>query len=85
MHSIWAIAKNTVKQAVRMKIAVVFTLMLVILLPVMGITMTGDGTLKGQLQTFISYGFSLTSLLLCLLTIAVSVYTLTSDIDQRQI
>jgi hypothetical protein len=85
MHSIWAIAKNTIKQALRMKIAVVFTLLLIVLLPVMGTAMTGDGTLKGRLQAFVSYGFSLTSLLLCLLTIAVSVYSLTSDIDQRQI
>jgi len=47
--------------------------------------MTGDGTLKGRLQTFVSYGLSLTNLLLCLLTIIVTIYTLTSDIKQRQI
>ncbi len=85
MHSIWAIAKNTIKQALRMKFAVVFIILLVVLLPIMGLTMTGDGTLKGRLQTFISYGLSLTSLLLCLLTIAVAVYSLTNDIKQRQI
>ncbi len=32
--------------------------------PVLGLTATGDGTLKGRLQTVISYGLSLTSLLL---------------------
>jgi len=85
MHSIWAVAKNTIKQALRMKIALVFIILLVVLLPIMGFTMTGDGTIKGRLQTFISYGLSLTSLLLCLLTIAVTVYSLTNDIKQRQI
>jgi len=85
MHSIWAVAKNTIKQALRMKIAVVFIILLVVLLPIMALSMTGDGTLKGRLQTFISYGLSLTSLLLCLLTIVVSVYSLTNDIKQRQI
>jgi len=85
MHSIWAVAKNTIKQAVRMKVAAVFTLLLVVLLPVMGMAITGDGTLKGRLQTFVSYGLSLVSLLLCLLTIVVSIYTLTSDIKERQI
>ena len=68
-----------------MKIAAVFIILLVVLLPVMGASMTGDGTLKGRLQTFVSYGLSLTSLLLCLLTIIVSIYSLTSDIEQRQI
>jgi hypothetical protein len=85
MHSIWAVATNTIKQALRLKIAAVFIVLLIVLLPVMGVSMTGDGTLKGRLQTFVSYGLSLTNLLLCLLTIIVSIYTLTSDIRQRQI
>jgi len=85
MRSIWAIATNTIKQALRMKIAAVFVILLIILLPVMGAAMTGDGTMKGRLQTFVSYGLSLTSFLLCLLTIIVSIYSLTSDIKQRQI
>ena len=85
MHSIWAVAMNTLKQAVRMKIAAVFIVLLLVLLPVMGVSMTGDGTLKGRLQTFVSYGLSLTNLLLCLLTIIVTIYTLTNDIKQRQI
>ncbi len=85
MRSIWAVAANTIKQALRMKIAAVFIVMLVILLPVMGVSMTGDGTLKGRLQTFVSYSLSLTNLLLCLLTIIITIYTLTSDIKQKQI
>ncbi len=85
MSRIWAIAVNTIRQALRMKIAVIFIVMLLILLPVMGLTATGDGTLKGRLQTFVSYGLSLTSLLLCLLTIIVATYTITSDIEHRQI
>jgi len=68
-----------------MKVAAVFIILLLVLLPAMGFTVTGDGTLKGRLQTFVSYGLSLTSLLLCLLTIIVSIYSLTSDIKQKQI
>jgi hypothetical protein len=68
-----------------MKIAVVFIILLVVLLPVMGSVMTGDGTLKGRLQSFVSYGLSLTGFLLCLLTIVVSIYSMTSDFEQRQI
>ncbi|MFC1792977.1 ABC transporter permease [Planctomycetota bacterium] len=85
MHSIWAVAINTIKQALRIKVAVVFTIILIVLLPVLGITTTGDETLKGRLQTFVSYSLSLTSFLLCLQTIIVSIYTVTSDIEKRQI
>ncbi len=85
MGSIYAVAVNTIKQALRMKVALVFIILLLVLLPVMGIAMPGDGTLKGRLQTFVSYGLSLTSLLLCLVTIIVSVYSLASDLNQKQI
>ena len=85
MHSVLAVAANTIKQALRLKIAVVFILLLLILLPLMGFGMSGDGTIKGRLQSFVSYGLSLTAFLLSILTIVVSIYTLTSDIEQKQI
>lgn len=85
MRSIWAVAKNTFAKAVRMKIAVVFLLLLVILLPVMSVIMTGDGTTKGKLQSFVSYGLSLTAFLLSLLTIIISTYTLASDMKYKQL
>jgi len=83
MRSIWAVAVNTVKQAVRLKIAAVFIVLLFILLPVMGFKMTGDGTLKGRLQSFVSYGLSLTTLLLAILTIFAACFSLTSDIKNK--
>ncbi|MCF7955969.1 MAG: ABC transporter permease [Phycisphaerae bacterium] len=85
MGSIWAVARNTISQALRMKVAVIIIVMLGILLPLMGIVMGGDSTLMGKLQTFVSYGLSLTSLLLCVLTIAVSTHTLTDEIKRKQI
>jgi len=85
MGGIWAVAVNTIRQALRMKVAVVFTILLAVLLPVMGLSATGDGTVKGRCQTFVSYGLSLTSLLLSLLTIAVSVHTLCTDISEKQL
>ncbi|HOK95459.1 MAG TPA: hypothetical protein P5175_05040 [Anaerohalosphaeraceae bacterium] len=85
MHSIWAVAQNTLAQALRMKIAVVIILLLGILLPLMSVVMEGDGTLLGKLQTFTSYGLGLISLLLCILTIAVSAFTLSSDLKRKHI
>jgi len=85
MRSLWAVATNTARQALRMKVAIVFIVLLAVLLPTMGLAVTGDGTLKGRLQTFVSYGLSLTTFLLSLLTISASIYTLSSDIKYRQI
>lgn len=85
MHSIWAVAVNTIKQALRVKVAVVFIILLIILLPAIASTSTGDNTIKGRLQTFVSYGFSFTTVLLCLFTIIISTYTLNSDLKQMQI
>jgi len=85
MGSIWAVARNTIAQAIRLKVALVVVVMLVVLLPLMGVVMIGDGTLTGKLQTFVSYGLSLTSLLLCVLTIAVSCHSLTNDLKRRHI
>jgi len=85
MHSIWAVARNTLAQALRMKIAAVVILLLLILLPLMSMVMDGDGTLLGKLQTFTSYGLGLISLLLCVLTIAISTYTLSNDLKCKYI
>lgn len=85
MHSIWAVAKNTLAQALRMKIAVMIILLLLLLLPIMGKIMDGDGTLLGKLQTFTSYSLGLISLLLCILTIAIAAFTLSNDIKRKHI
>jgi hypothetical protein len=85
MSSIWAVAINTVKQALRMKVAIIFTLILLVLLPVMGSAMTGDGTIKGRIQSFICYGLSLATFLLCMLTIIVTIYSVTVDVQKKYI
>ncbi|MCE5186174.1 MAG: hypothetical protein LLF76_08635 [Planctomycetaceae bacterium] len=85
MHSIWAVARNTLSQALRMKIAVVIILLMLVLLPIMGRIMVGDGTLLGKLQTFTSYSLGLISFLLCVLTIAIAAFTLSNDLKRKHI
>lgn len=85
MHRVWAVSRNTIAQAIRMKVALSVFILLAVLLPLMSVIMIGDGTLKGKLQTFASYGLSLTSLLLCLLTIIMSSYALSNDLKDRTI
>jgi hypothetical protein len=85
MHKVWAVARNTIAQAVRMKVAVVVIMLLLVILPVMSFIMVGDGTLIGKLQTFSSYSMSLVGILLCVLTISISAFTLTNDLKLKQI
>lgn len=85
MHSVWAVARNTLAQAMRMKIAVVVFLLLIILLPLMSVAMGGDGTLLGKMQTFSSYGLGLVNFLLSILTIAISCFTLSNDLKRKHI
>jgi hypothetical protein len=85
MRRIWAVASNTIAQAIRLKSAGIVIVLLAVLLPMLCLTVVGDQTLKGKLQTFSSYGLSLTSVLLCLLTIVISCYSLTSDLKYKQI
>ena len=85
MGRIWAVAKNTFVSSMRMRIAIVFMLLLIVLLPILSMMSTGDGTAMGRLQSFISYGLGLVAFLLSVLTIIVSCYTLSSDIKHKQI
>jgi len=85
MYRVWAVARVTLAQAVRMRVAAVIIVMLLVLLPVMSMALEGDKTLQGQLQTFASYGLSLTSVLLSILTILVSTHTVTTDLARKHI
>ncbi len=85
MRSVWAVARNTIAQALRMKVAAIVVILLLFVLPMMSRIMVGDGALQGKLQTFVSYGLGLMTVLLCILTIAVSTYTLSDDIKRKYI
>jgi hypothetical protein len=85
MGRIWAVARNTFVSAVRMKTAIVFMAMLLILLPILSYTSTGDGTAIGRVQSFVSYGLGLVSFLLSMLTIVVACYTLSSDVKHKRV
>jgi len=85
MRSIWAVARNTIRQAIRMKIAAAFIVLLLVIIPIMGLTITGDDTIKGRLQSFLAYSMALVSLLLSLLTIIVAAFTLSDDIRKKRI
>lgn len=85
MRGIWTLARHTFAQALRMKVAGVFLLLLALALGVMPFAMRGDGTLAGRVRTLLAYGMGVTAVLLSLVTIFVSTSVITSDVRQKQI
>lgn len=83
--SLWAVARHTFSQCLRMKIAVAFILLLGVLLSVLPFVMKGDGTLAGSIRTFLSYSVSATGVLLSLVTVLVTARVVTSDVEGKQI
>jgi hypothetical protein len=85
MHTIVTMARETFSQAIRMRIAVAFILVLACALGALPFVMSGDGTLAGEIQTFLSYSLGLSGVLLGLVVILVSARIVSRDIDDRTI
>lgn len=83
--SLWAVARHTFSQCLRMKIAAAFIVLLGVLLSVLPFMMKGDGTLAGSIRTFLSYSISATGVLLSLVTVLATARVVTSDVEEKQI
>jgi len=68
---VWAVARHTLAEALRLKIAVFF-IVLMVLGFVAATTTEGDGTVSGRIQSFLVYSTTLVGLLLALLSIFLS-------------
>ncbi len=85
MRRIWAVTRHTFAQCLRMKVAAAFIVLLGVTLAVLPAIMKGDGTLAGKIRTLLSYGSSLTALLLSAVTIFASVAVVASDVSDKQV
>lgn len=86
MGRIWAVARHMVAEGIRMKIAMVFIAVLLILLPALPFAVEGDGvTLKSKVQSFLAYSLGAVSFLLSVLTVFLACGALNQEISTRQI
>lgn len=85
MGGIWAIARQTFSQCLRMRVAAVFMVLLAVCIGTLPFVMTGDGTLPGRIRTFLSYAPGLTGALLTLATVFLSVAVVSSDVERKHI
>lgn len=80
-----AVARTTVAEGLRAKVASGFALLILLSIPVFWWTAEGDGTIKGKIQMFITYSLGLTAFLLSLMTIFFACRSLAVEIVSRQI
>ena len=85
MFSWWAVTGHTFKQSLRMKVAVLFMLLLAVAIISLPLSMKGDGTLAGRIRTFLAYGPGLTGVLLSLMTIFLTTGIVADDVRNKQI
>ncbi|MFQ5805609.1 MAG: ABC transporter permease [Phycisphaerae bacterium] len=85
MKRILAIARLTFWEGIRMKIVLVFVVVLLFVVLRLPFALRGDETLSGRLQTFLSYSLGALSVFMGLATVFLSCATLTRDIQECSI
>ncbi len=84
MTRIWAVARHMIAEGLRMKIALVFVVLIGLVVLGLPFSIQGDSSLTGAVQAFLAYGLSATSVLLGTLTIFMS-RSLADELAGRQI
>lgn len=85
MKRVWAIAWLTFQEGIRMRIVLVFLIVLGVAVLRLPFALKGDETLTGRLQTFLSYSLAALSVFLGLATAFLSCATLTNEIRTRSL
>ncbi len=84
MSLIWAVARQMIAEGIRMKIAVVFLLLMGTIVLGLPFSNAGDSSVTGAVQSFLSYGLTATGVLLGLLTVFLS-RSVSDELVHRQI
>lgn len=79
------VARAVLEEAVRMKVALVFIALLLVVLPALPLTLGTDEPLRYRVQSFLSYSLAATGFLLSLMTIFLACGTLSWEIEGKQI
>ncbi|MEM6331753.1 MAG: ABC transporter permease [Planctomycetota bacterium] len=82
-HPVLGVASTVVAEAMRMRVPVVFLALLTLTVPFLPFTFS-DNQLRYQVQSFLSYSLTATSMLLALMTLFLSVGTVCSEIKNKQ-
>lgn len=84
-HPVFSIAKNTLDQAVRMKVSAIFVVLLILLLASLPLLLDPQQALRYRVQSFLQYGIGLSYAIIGTLTALFSVYTVATEQRDRVI
>ncbi len=82
--AVLGVARTLLDEAIRMKLALIFVVMLVLLVPVLPFMLGGETRLQYRLESFLTYALTLVSTLLSAMTILLAVRTVSSELSDRQ-
>ena len=85
LHQVWTIARQSLVQAFRMKVAVVLIVFMMIMVPSLPFLLKSDNTHEGLLRMVITYSVYLITFLLGVLTLFLSAITLNTEIKNQHI
>jgi len=83
-HALAGVARTMLEEALRMKIAAIFFLMLLFLLPVMPMILGTEDRVTYQVQRFITYAMFAVSLLLSMMTVMLAAFTVSREVKSKQ-
>ncbi|MBS0186735.1 MAG: hypothetical protein JSS51_01625 [Planctomycetes bacterium] len=84
-HQVFSIARNTLDQAIRLKISLVFVVLLVLLLAALPQLLDENQALRYRVQSFLQYGTGMSYSLIAVLTVLFAVYTVATEQRDRVI
>jgi len=82
-HPVFGVASTVVAEAMRMRVPIVFLVLLALTVPFLPFILAED-QLRYQVQSFLSYAVTATSLLLALMTLFLSVGTVANELKRKQ-
>ncbi len=86
MSRIWAVARHTIAESIRQKIALVGFVLIAIILAVVPVTSEGDGsTLASRVQVFLAYTLGGVGFVLSVITVFLSCNGLAQEITSKSI
>lgn len=84
MRNVWTVARQMIAEGIRMKVALVFLVLLGAVVLGLPFSIQGDNSVSGAVQSFLSYAFTATAVLLGMLAIFLS-RSLSDELVHRQI
>lgn len=84
-HPVFGVARTLLDEAIRMKVPLVFIVLLIVIVPVLPFVIDPEEMLRYRIATFLQWSITAVTVLLSLMTVFLAVGTITSEIQNRQI